>query len=267
LKLHTRVARIEKILGHTFSDKHLVELAITHPSAVEGHRTASSYERLEFLGDSVVGAIVAFDLYERFPDMNEGELTRMKISLVSGATLSAVAGELGVGELIVFGDSERGSGARGLRSALEDVYEALVGALYLDAGYEPTQAFVSRTLGPKITPELARKPESPKSELQEIVQRDHHCDLVYKLEQIKGPAHAPTFVSVVLVGGRRLGRGVGGSKKESEAAAAREAIAALTGGTGAQAQAAAVAAAGEGASTKAHEAGDTSSAAASDGGA
>jgi HAD superfamily hydrolase (TIGR01509 family) len=106
------------------------------------------------LGDSILGAMVATDLFEQFPGMDAGKLTRMKISLVSGKTLSDVAGKLGVGELIVFGESEKGTGARGLRSALEDVYEALVGALYLDGGYEAAHDFVARTLHPQIMPML-----------------------------------------------------------------------------------------------------------------
>lgn len=221
------MVRIEEILGHHFASQRLVETAITHPSAVEGHSVTSSYERLEFLGDSIVGAIVATDLYGMFPQMNEGELTRLKISLVSGPMLSEVAGALGIGELIVFGESELGTGARGMRSALENVYEALVGALYLDAGYDVTRDFVRRTLGPHITPEIAEQPLSPKSQLQEVVQRELHAAPTYKVEEVKGPAHEPTFVCVALVGDRRLGRGEGGSKKEAESEAAREALEAL----------------------------------------
>ena len=127
--MHRRVAAIEEIVGHHFDNKRLIEVALTHPSAAEGHAVADSYERLEFLGDSIVGAMVATDLYERFPQMNEGELTRLKISLVSGPMLSEVAGELGIGDLIVFGESEKGTGARGMRSALENVFESIVGAL------------------------------------------------------------------------------------------------------------------------------------------
>lgn len=224
LKLQERVIAVEKIVGHHFSNQKLVVSAITHPSAVEGRPVSESYERLEFLGDSIVGAIVATELFERFPQMDEGELTRLKISLVSGPMLSEVADSLGVGQLIVFGESERGTGARGLRSALENVYESLVGALYLDTGYEVTHAFVLRTLGPHITPQIAERPISPKSRLQEVVQRDFKCAPVYKLEEECGPAHAPTFVSAVLVEGKRVGRGSGGSKKESETIAAEEAL-------------------------------------------
>ena len=224
MKVRDRVARIEEICGHHFDNKDLITSAITHPSAVEGQPVSASYERLEFLGDSILGAMVATDLFEKFPAMDEGKLTRMKISLVSGKTLSVVAGDLGIGELIIFGESEKGTGSRGMHSALENVYEAVVGALYLDAGFEKTHAFVQRTLAPYVSPKLAERPISPKSLLQEVTQRDMRCAPEYKLEGEEGPAHKPTFVSVVLVDGKRQGRGEGPSKKESESAAALDAL-------------------------------------------
>ena len=222
--MRKRVAAAEEICGHEFTDKTLIERALTHPSAVEGARTKLSYERLEFLGDSVLGAIVATDIYERFPGMDEGELSQLKIALVSGNMLSMVAEGLGVGPLIVMGDSERGTGARGMHSALENVYESIVGALYLDAGYEATHDFVVRTLGPHVKTDLAKKPISAKSRLQEVTQRDMHAGPEYQLVAEEGPAHTPTFTSVAMVNGRRIGRGTGHSKKASESAAAADAL-------------------------------------------
>lgn len=222
-----RIEHIERICNHTFANRELITAAITHPSAVEHLPVSASYERLEFLGDSILGAIVATDLFERFRDMDEGKLTRLKISLVSGKTLSQVSEELGIGECIVFGESEKGTGARGLHAALENVYESVVGALYLDGGYDVTHEFVSRTLGPHMVPELADRPVSPKSRLQEITQREMRCAPEYRLEGEQGPAHSPTFTSVVLVEGRRVGRGMGSSKKEAESVAAADAIARL----------------------------------------
>jgi ribonuclease III len=222
--MHHRVAEAEKILDHQFTDQSLIEAALTHPSAVEGKPVSASYERLEFLGDSILGAIVATDLFERFPGMDEGELTRLKISLVSGKMLSPVCEGLGIAPLILMGESEKGTGARGMHSALENVYEALVGALYLDAGYDVTHDFVMRTLEPHITPALAKRPISPKSRLQEVTQRDMRCAPEYVLCGEEGPAHDPTFTSAVLVEGRRVGRGSGPSKKASESAAAADAL-------------------------------------------
>jgi ribonuclease-3 len=224
LKLHKRVKLIEEIVGHHFADENLVIAAITHPSAAEGKAVSASYERLEFLGDSVLGAMVAVDLYLKFPGMDEGQLSMLKIALVSGEMLSDVARGLGIGELILLGESEKGTGARGMRSALENVYEALVGALYLDGGYDAAHDFVVRTLHPRITPGLARNVVPAKSRLQEVVQRDYRVGPTYKLEGESGPAHSPTFTSVVLVEGRRVGRGTGSTKKESQANAAADAL-------------------------------------------
>lgn len=224
LQADTQIEAVERICGHVFTNRSLVLHALTHPSAVEGKPVSASYERLEFLGDSILGAIVATDLFERFPDVDEGALTRLKISLVSGKTLSSVADELGIGSCIVFGDSEKGTGSRGMHSALENVYESLVGALYLDGGYSVAHEFVSRTLGPHMSPELANTPENPKSELQEYVQRIYKTGPVYKLEDESGPAHKPTFVSAVYIRDKKVGQGSGSSKKESEAAAATSAL-------------------------------------------
>ena len=224
MKLHKRVKHIEKIVGHHFKDERLVVSALTHPSAAEGKSVTANYERLEFLGDSILGGMIATDVYQRFPAMDEGQLSMLKIALVSGEMLSEVAGELGIGSYILFGESEKGTGARGMRSALENVYEALVGALYVDGGYEAAHSFVVRTLHPRITPELGRKVVPAKSRLQEVIQRDYHVGPTYKLEGERGPAHSPVFTSVVLVEGRRVGRGEGATKKESQANAAVDAL-------------------------------------------
>lgn len=224
MKLRKRIKRIEEILGHHFGEEHLIVSALTHPSAAEGKAVSASYERLEFLGDSILGAMIAADLYDRYPAMDEGQLSMLKIALVSGEMLSEVAGELGIGELILFGESEKGTGARGMRSALENVYEALVGALYEDAGWDVAHEFVVRTLHPRITPELGLRVVPPKSRLQEHIQRDYRVGPTYKLEGETGPAHSPTFTSVVLVEGRRVGRGSGSTKKESQANAAADAL-------------------------------------------
>ena len=224
MKLHKRIKHIEEIVGHHFEDEQLVIAALTHPSAAEGKSVSASYERLEFLGDSILGAMIAADVYRRFPAMDEGQLSMIKIALVSGEMLSEVAGELGIGSYILFGESEKGTGARGMRSALENVYEALVGALYVDGGYDAAHDFVVRTLHPHITPELGQKIVPAKSRLQEVIQRDYHVGPTYKLEGERGPAHSPTFTSVVLVDGIRVGRGEGATKKESQANAAADAL-------------------------------------------
>ena len=216
----TKINRIQQILGYEFKDLELLKSAITHPSAVEGKPVSAGYERLEFLGDSVVGFIVSEELFERFPDMDEGGLTRLKVSLISGESLAAAAAERGFADVIVFGLSERGTGSRGLHSALENVYEAVTGALYLDGGLEVARRWVLETLQPHLAPWRAALPENPKSLLQEKTQADLRETPRYELVSTGGPAHKPTFVCECIVGDRAVGRGEGSSKKEAEAAAA-----------------------------------------------
>ena len=224
MALSERLALAEKILGHEFTDKKLLRSAITHPSAVEGEPVSASYERLEFLGDSILGSVVALALFRSYPEFDEGKLTRLKVSLVSGMTLSDVGTELGIDKVIIFGPSETGTGARGLHSALENVYESLVGALYLDAGWDAAEDFIMRTLKPHLATARAAHPSNPKSYLQECVQSDHMEAPSYKLVGTEGPAHEPTFTAVALIDGIRQGRGSGSSKKEAEAAAALDAL-------------------------------------------
>lgn len=220
-----RIQAAERLLGHSFSNKELLLSALTHPSASEGQSILASYERLEFLGDSVLGALVAKDLFLAYPHSDEGELSRLKTAAVSGRTLSQISAKLGIGDLIIFGASESGTGSRGLTSALENVYESLVGALYLDAGYAGVHAFVASTLRPLLTKGAKLLFEAnPKSRLQEIIQKEHKEAPVYKLISEQGPAHRPTFSSAVFAGSKELGTGSGLSKKQSELQAALDAL-------------------------------------------
>lgn len=223
----SKIERAQEILGYRFKDLELLKSAITHPSAVEGKPVSAGYERLEFLGDSVVGFIVSEELYERFPEMDEGGLTRLKVSLISGESLSAAAAERGFADIIVFGSSERGTGARGLHSALENVYEAVVAALFLDGGLDAAWAFVDRTLMPKMSLELAREPENPKSALQEKLQ-EGGITPTYRLVETQGPPHDRTFVAQVYAGDKGLAQGVGRTKKEAESQAAKSTLARLS---------------------------------------
>ena len=218
-----RLILAEKILQHTFTDRELLRRAITHPSAADITEADAFYERLEFLGDSVLGFIISEEAYRRFPKMREGGMTRIKVSIVAGSVLSSVARELGLAEAIIVGDSERGTGGRGLTSALENAYEALTAALYLEGGMETAREWVLRTLGPLITEDVAATPENPKSALQEIVQAEGMSP-VYKTLAEDGPPHDRTFRVQVEVDGALLGTGSGRTKREAEAAAAAAAI-------------------------------------------
>lgn len=216
----------EAAIGRAFADQQLLLSAITHPSATEGKSVKFSYERLEFLGDSILGAIVASEAFHRYPNLDEGGLTRIKVSLVSGTSLSKTADDLGFADIIVFGSSETGTGRRGLHSALENVYEAVVAALYLDGGIEAAQEFVGRTLIPQMSVELAKEPENPKSALQEKLQVDGITP-TYKLIETQGPPHDRTFISQVYAGDHALAQGSGRTKKEAESQAAKSTLARL----------------------------------------
>ncbi len=222
-----RVSCAEEIIGYKFSNTNLLRYAITHPSATEGRSTKCSYERLEFLGDSILGAIVATEAYHSFTDLDEGGLTRIKVALVSGMNLSSVASELGFADIIVFGSSEAGTGRRGLHSALENVYEAIVAALYLDGGIDVAINFVERTLIPRMSLDMANEPENPKSVLQEKLQEDGITP-TYRLVETQGPPHDRTFVAQVFAGDQGLAQGVGRTKKEAESQAAKSTLARLS---------------------------------------
>lgn len=222
----SKLQRAEEVLGYSFSNKQLILSAITHPSATEGRAVKYSYERLEFLGDSILGAIVADVAFERFHELDEGGLTRIKVALVSGASLSDVASGLGFADIIVFGSSETGTGKRGLHSALENVYEAVVAALYLDGGIDAAVKFVRRTLIPHMSLDLAAQPENPKSALQEKLQ-EGGITPTYKLIETQGPPHDRTFVAQVYAGDQGLARGTGRTKKEAESQAAKSTLARL----------------------------------------
>ncbi len=214
---------MQDILQYRFERESLLLSAITHPSATEGRSVKYSYERLEFLGDSILGAIVAMLAFHEYHDLDEGGLTRIKVALVSGTSLSDVAQGLGFADCIVFGLSEAGTGRRGLHSALENVYEAVVAALYLDGGLDVALSFVKRTLIPRMSIDMAREPENPKSALQEKLQEDGITP-TYKLIETQGPPHDRRFVAQVFAGDKGLAQGTGRTKKEAESQAARSTL-------------------------------------------
>ncbi|WP_370514589.1 ribonuclease III [Adlercreutzia sp. ZJ154] len=217
----------EETIGYKFKNERYILSAITHPSAAEGKSVRFSYERLEFLGDAILGAIVVSTAFSRYPDLDEGGLTRIKVALVSGASLADVAEGLGFADIIVFGSSETGTGKRGLHSALENVYEAVVAALYLDGGIKAAEDFVNRTLIPRMSADMAKEPENPKSALQEKLQEDGITP-TYKLVETQGPPHDRTFVSQVYAGDHALALGTGRTKKEAESQAAKSTLARLS---------------------------------------
>ena len=226
MELDDRLAAVEAILGHEFADRDSLRRALTHPSCTEEAHSRHDYERLEFLGDAILGLVVVDEIYHRFPDMPEGAMTKLKIGVVAGSTLSGVAEALGLGDLIFLGPSERGADSRGLHSALENTFESLVAALYLDAGLPKVREFILRVLGDRIDPEVCFVPEHPKSLLQEYLQARGDAP-EYAIKQVDGPPHDRMFDAVVMADGRLLGEGTGRSKKEAEMNAAAEALRSL----------------------------------------
>lgn len=226
MELEDRLVATEAILGHRFADHTDLRRALTHPSCTEESHSLHDYERLEFLGDTILGLVVVDEIFHRFPEMPEGAMTKLKIGVVAGSTLSATAEDLGLGDLIFLGPSERGDDSRGLPSALENTFEALVAALYLDAGLPKVREFILRVLGDRIDPEVTNVPEHPKSILQEYVQARGSA-VEYVIEQLDSPAHDSIFEAVAVVDGKQIGEGRGRSKKEAEMNAATEALQSL----------------------------------------
>jgi ribonuclease III len=210
------VSWLADTLGHRPADPAAFELALTHGS----HPSGASYERLEFLGDRVLGLIVADWLYRLFPDEPEGKLSRRFNALVSGETCARLARELGMGERLKLGKQARDDGAADSDYVLGDVMESLIGALYLDAGLEAARAFVEKRWA-ALVEHQDRAPQHPKSALQEWAAEQGYKPPVYALIGRSGPHHAPTFTVSVTVPRRGEVQAEGASKQEAETAAAR----------------------------------------------
>jgi ribonuclease III len=211
-------------LGHTFGDLSLLQHALAHRSwCGEQEGGAPSNERLEFLGDAVLGLIVAGYCYERYPEFAEGKLAKVRSAVVNARVLAQVAGRLGVGEVLLLGRGEEGSGGREKASILADAFEAILGAIYLDAGWDAARGLVLRELGDAI----ARAGEEPddfdhKSRLQEKAVRDGDGTPRYVVVGT-GPDHDRAYTAEVFLGGTLWGTGEGRSKKDAEQEAARAA--------------------------------------------
>ncbi|HWH17608.1 MAG TPA: ribonuclease III [Allosphingosinicella sp.] len=209
------VGWVERTLGHRLRDPALFERALTHSSRGDDH-----YERLEFLGDRVLGLTIATWLYELFPDEPEGVLSRRFNALVSGETCAEIARELGVGGQVILGKQARDDGAADSDNVLGDIVEALIGALYLEAGLEAATAFIRRAWGDRVSTR-DRAPKHPKSELQEWAAAHDRRPPEYRLTGRSGPHHAPRFAVEVEIRGAGTASAEGLSKQEAETAAAK----------------------------------------------
>ncbi|MBP1633018.1 MAG: ribonuclease [Acidobacteria bacterium] len=215
-------SRLEAALGHTFADRSLLERALTHRS----HDPASSNERLEFLGDSVLEFVVTGYLFAS-SGLDEGMMTKVRLSVVSRAALVEVAGRIGVGEAVVLGSGEAETGGRLKASILADTLEALLGAVYLDGGVEAARRVVLAHWAPLIADHIAAPGQRDyKTRLQEVLAQEGQVPSY--VAEGEGPEHARVFFATVAAGGRVLGTGTGTSKKRAEQAAARYALDTLT---------------------------------------
>ena len=205
---------LEAKTGHRPSQLALFELALTHSS-----RSGDNYERLEFLGDRVLGLATAAWLYELFPDEPEGKLSRRLNVLVARTSCAAIARDLGIPDRMRLGKQAREDGAQDSDNVLGDMVEALIGAVYLDSGFEAAEAVVQRLWASQVG-ELERAPKHPKSALQEWAAANNRKPPVYELAGRSGPHHHPTFIVTVSINGVGEASGEGATKQEAETAAA-----------------------------------------------
>jgi ribonuclease-3 len=215
-------------LGHTFADGELLRQALTHASfGHEKRQRLPDNQRLEFLGDAVLQLAVTSELYQRFPDLPEGELTQLRQRLVDKGHVYTLAQKLELGDHLILGRGEENSG-RSNKKILADAMEAVFGAVYLEAGWDVARALILHLSEPSFAAIHERAHEAnPKGALQEKLQAEGENPPIYRCVSETGPAHARVYEVVVEWQGRELGRGQGASKKEAETQAALAALAAL----------------------------------------
>lgn len=221
------IKSLEERLQYSFDDTDILLEALTHTSYVNEYKKAKlKYnERLEFLGDSVLGISMSDYLYRKFPDYPEGELTKIRAAVVSETPLYQAALELGLGEFLLLGKGEESTGGRKRASVLADALEAVIGAIYLDGGLEEAKSFVRRILIPTVNDVVQGKGfHDYKTELQELIQKENCGKISYTIIDEKGPEHDKIFTTRVCCGNKVLGTGRGKSKKESEQNAAKNAL-------------------------------------------
>ena len=224
------LTELEKVLGVKFNDLNLLNAALTHTSyANERERQIPDNEKLEFLGDAVLELASSTYLYNNFKELSEGELTKTRASVVCQDTLSKQSRKLGLGNLILLGRGEEASGGRERDSTLEDAFEAIIGAIYLDQGWNAARDYVIRHLASEF--ENARDGSNRrdyKTVLQEIVQQNPASKITYVEISVKGPDHNRIYEYAVDIDGKIYGSGTGKSKKNAEQMAAKKTLEMLT---------------------------------------
>jgi ribonuclease-3 len=226
-KMETELTELEQILGVTFVDKVLLLTAITHRSYLNEHRSATQdhNERLEFLGDAVLELVVTDYLFKTFPDKPEGELTAIRAALVNTVSLSASSEALAVNKYLLMSKGEAKDEGRARQYILANVFEAFIGAIYLDQGFTVAQTFIARELFPK-TEEIVRKKlwQDAKSRFQELAQEHASVTPTYQLISQTGPDHDRVFTIGVFLKNEKIAEGQGRSKQEGEQEAAERGL-------------------------------------------
>ena len=219
------IKELENAIGYRFRNITLLQNALAHSSYANErwHNSLMSNERLEFLGDSVLGMLVAEYLYRTFPDRPEGELTRMRADMVCEKTLASVANGIGLGDHLLLGKGEEQGGGRNRDSILADAVESVIAACYLDGGMEAALAFVERFILVNV-PVTKFHNTDYKTALQELVQQKKNQTLAYALVGETGPDHDKQFLVELTLNGKPVGKGTGSSKKRAEQDAARNAM-------------------------------------------
>ncbi len=216
--------KLEERLGHVFRDRSLLETALTHSSYANERAGVPCNERLEFLGDSVLGFCAADTIYRLYPDMPEGQMTRLRAELVCEGSLHKTALSLSLGESIRLGKNEECNGGRQRASILADCVEAVIAAIYLDGGLEPARSFIDRYILRELEAGHPPMRTDHKTQLQELLQREGGAAPVYSIISQSGPDHDKTFTARVKLHDGAYADGVGKSKKEAEQAAAAAAL-------------------------------------------
>jgi ribonuclease-3 len=213
-------------IGVPFKNLELLEEALTHRSYLNEHKSAKAHnERLEFLGDAVLELAVTRFLFDKFPLKPEGDLTSYRAALVNTVSISEIAEQLGVNDMLLLSRGERRDTGRARQIILADAFEAVLGALYLDQGYDTAEAFLAKHLYPKIDDVVKNRTyQDAKSLFQEKAQDTYGVTPHYKTVSEEGPDHARTFVVAAFIGDKEIARGEGKSKQEAEQAAAKAGI-------------------------------------------
>lgn len=220
------ISELEQRIGYTFRNKDYIQEALSHSSyANEKKKQRRSNERLEFLGDSVLSIVVSQYLFEHYPDLPEGELTKIRAALVCEKSLHRFAMQISLGDYLLLGKGEAHTGGRKRPSILADAFEAVIAAIYLDAGLEAARTHILHFIPSNLTEKRSLLFGDYKTALQEVIQKNPEEKVEYMLIDESGPDHSKTFVVDVCLNSNVIGKGTGKSKKEAEQMAAREALA------------------------------------------